>query len=67
MAVSSGTGMTLGSGNNVLGLNVTNSNGSGISGSAVGVLTLADFDVTVTGGAALTLSTSGTVAITRLG
>ncbi len=64
IAVASGTGVTLGSGNTVNGLNVTNSNGSGITGSAVGTLTLADFGVTVTGGTALSLTTSGTVTAT---
>ncbi len=64
IAVSSGTGVILNSGNTVNGLNVTNSNGSGITGSAVGTLTLADFDVTVTGGNALSLTTSGTVTAT---
>ena len=64
IGVSSGTGVTLATGNNVQGLNVTNSNGSGITGSAVGTLTLADFDVTVTGGSALSLTTSGTVTAT---
>ncbi len=64
IGVSSGTGVTLSTGNNVQGLNVTNSNGSGITGSAVGTLTLADFDVTVTGGTALSLTTSGTVTAT---
>ena len=60
IAVTSGTGITLASGNTVNGLNVTNSAGSGITGSAVGTLALADFDVTVTGGTALSLTTSGT-------
>jgi Concanavalin A-like lectin/glucanases superfamily/Putative Ig domain/Bacterial Ig domain/Matrixin len=64
IAVSSGTGVTLASGNTVRGLNVTNSNGSGISGGAVGTLTLADFNVTVTGGTALSLTTSGTATAT---
>lgn len=64
IAVGGGTGVTLNSGNSVLGLNVINTNGSGISGSAVGTLTLADFDVTATGGTALGLTTSGTVTAT---
>ena len=64
IGVASGTGITLADGNNVQGLNVTNSNGSGITGSAVGKLTLADFDVTVTGGSAVSLTTSGTVTAT---
>ena len=64
ISVSSGTGITLAVGNTVDGLNVSNSNGNGITGSAVGTLTLADFDVTVTGGTALSLTTSGTVTAT---
>ena len=64
IAVGAGTGVTLASGNSVLGLNVTNSAGHGITGSAVGTLTLADFDVTVTGGSALSLTTSDTVTAT---
>ncbi|MBX7186710.1 MAG: cadherin-like domain-containing protein [Vicinamibacteria bacterium] len=64
IAVASGTAVILGSGNTLQGLNVTNSNGAGITGSAVGTLSLADFDVTVTGGSALNLTASGTVTAT---
>ncbi len=62
-----GTVVTLGSGNVVDGLNVSNSNGLGIAGSNVGTLTLTDFDITVTGGTALSLTTSGTVTATGTG
>ena len=61
---SAATTITLSAGNEVRGLNVTNSAGTGISGNAVGTLTMADFDVTVTGGSALSLTTSGTVTVT---
>ena len=60
----SGAVVTLGTGNVIEGLNVTNSNGTGITGSAVGTLALSEFDVTVTGGTALSLTTSGTVTAT---
>ncbi len=56
--------LTLGSGNTVNGLSVNNGGGNGIAGSAVGTLTLADINVSVTGGTALNLSTSGTVTAT---
>ena len=64
LAQSAGTVVTLGAGNVVRGLNVTNSAGSGIVGSAVGTLVLADFDVTVTGGSAVSVTVSGTVTAT---
>ena len=63
LSASSGTALTLADGNDVEGLNVTNSAGSGITGSAVGTLTLKDFNSTATG-TALGLSTSGTVTAT---
>ena len=60
----SGTAVTLATGNVVNGVNVINTNGSGISGANVGTLALSDFDVTATGGAALSLTGSGTVTAT---
>ena len=48
----------------VSGVNVINTNGSGISGANVGTLALSDFDVTATGGTALSLTGSGTVTAT---
>ncbi|MDB6079429.1 MAG: hypothetical protein JWO82_3176, partial [Akkermansiaceae bacterium] len=59
-----GTLLTLSTNNTVRGINFTNTAGNGISGSAVGTLTLSDFDVTVTGGTALNLTTSGAVTAT---
>ena len=58
-----GSTITLASGNEVRGLNVTNSGGSGITGSGVGTLAMGDFDVTVTGGSALSVTTSGTITV----
>ena len=51
-------------GNVVGGLNVDQYQRSGITGANVGTLALSDFDVTVTGGTALSLTTSGTVTAT---
>ena len=59
-----GSVIALNAGNVVGGLNATNGNGSGITGANVGTLVLSDFDVTVTGGTALSLTTSGTVTAT---
>ncbi len=64
LSLASGTTLTLATGNVVGGVNVINTNGSGISGANVGTLALSDFDVTVTGGTALSLTTSGTVTAT---
>ncbi len=46
----SGTALTLATGNVVGGVNVINTNGSGITGANVAALALSDFDVTVTAG-----------------
>lgn len=60
-----GSTVTLSTGNTVSGLHLTNSGGNGISGSNVGTLTLADFDVTLTSTnnahTALNVTGSGTV------
>ena len=64
VSLASGTTLTLATGNVVSGVNVINTNGSGISGANVGTLALSHFDVTVTGGAALSLTGSGTVTAT---
>ncbi len=56
--------VSLGSGNNVQGLNVTNVNGAGISGGSVGALTMADFDVTTTNGTALSVGSGGSIQVT---
>jgi hypothetical protein len=58
-----GSVISLGAGNVVGGLNVSNANGSGITGANVGTLALSDFDVTATA-AALSLTTSGIVTAT---
>ena len=59
---SSSPTITLATSNDLRGLNVTNSNGSGITGTAVGTLLLSNLSATVTGGTALSLTTSGTVS-----
>ncbi len=64
LAHKTASALTLSTGNEVRGINFTNSAGSGITGSAVGTLTLADFDVTVTGGSALSVTTSGAITAT---
>lgn len=56
--------LALSSNNDIRSMDFSNSAGNGISGSAVGTLALADFDVTVNGGAALSVTTSGTVTAT---
>ena len=58
-----GSTLTLSTNNEVRGINFTNSAGSGITGSAVGNLVMSDVDVTVTGGTALSVTTSGTVTV----
>ncbi|MBC7964319.1 MAG: cadherin-like domain-containing protein, partial [Fuerstia sp.] len=62
--ISRATGSTiaLATSNDLRGLNVTNSAGSGITGTAVGTLLLSNLSATVTGGTALSLTTSGTVS-----
>lgn len=58
-----GAGITLGQNNTVRGLNVSNSNGTGISGSSFGTLTINNIAVNTTSGGALNLS-SGVLAAT---
>lgn len=68
LSFNSGSTVVLSTNNTVSGLHLTNSNGSGITGSAVGTLTLANLDVTLTSSntthTALNLTTSGTVTAT---
>jgi uncharacterized repeat protein (TIGR01451 family) len=56
--------VVLASDNIVDGFIITNSNGSGISGSAIGTTAIADIAVSVTGGTALNATTSGTLTVT---
>ena len=56
--------VVLSTGNTIDGFIITNSAGSGISGSAIGTTAIADIAVTVTGGTALTATTSGTLTVT---
>ncbi len=67
VAVTSGTALTLGSGNTVTSITITNTSGNahGIAGSAIGTATLADIAVaTVGGGTAFSVGTSGTLTLT---
>ncbi len=58
-----GSTLVLSTNNEVRGVNFTNSAGNGITGSAVGTLVMSDIDVTVTGGSALSATTSGTITV----
>ena len=59
-----GTTVTLGVDNTLLGLDLGNSGGGGIQGSAVGTLTIGNASVSVTGGPGIDIGTSGTLAVT---
>src|SRR6185503_16515440 len=55
--------VALSTGNTIDGFIITNSNGNGISGSAIGTTAIADIAVSVTGGTALNATTSGTLTV----